>query len=203
MSPHIAPLTVRCGDQYSPAPELLLGPERDAQDSVPYSGMPVDVWGLGVVLYTLLCSRVPFDGPTLEVLREASLCSPVGLRFPRRVSRGTFFFLCVGAECLSLIRRFSFSPLLPLTCTKKIVGTFYGVCSTRILPLAHLWTRFSTTPGWTHRHIGILVWCRRVLACQSTRRCSSQTKMTQNGFIYLRRSSPKMGTTHGGVYPIL
>jgi len=65
------------------------------------------VWGLGVVLYTLVCGRVPFDEPTLDVMHEASVRSPETLYFPRRVSRGALLPVCVRAQHLSLIHHSS------------------------------------------------------------------------------------------------
>ncbi|KAG9000150.1 serine/threonine-protein kinase KIN2 [Tulasnella sp. JGI-2019a] len=47
---HMATL---CGSLYFPAPELLRG--------VKYHGPAVDVWSFGVVLYVMVCGRVPFD----------------------------------------------------------------------------------------------------------------------------------------------
>jgi len=87
------PLVARVGMQCSPVPELLLrvplpgATEPGAQ--VPSTCPLVDVWGLGVVPYMLACARVPFDVPTLDALRKASLSvrSPESLWFPKRVSR--------------------------------------------------------------------------------------------------------------------
>lgn len=143
----------RCGQQYSPAPELLRGmhtTKLGAQAEVLpyYAGPPVDVWGFGVVLYTLICRRAPFDESTAEGMRQASLCSPKSLHFPKRVSRGVLLFLCAqGAVRFSFIHHLSPPFILPTpthaVChsNKKVAGTFYSICSKRIPPPAPPWTR--------------------------------------------------------------
>ena len=46
-------LTTRCGSEDYAAPELLLGQ--------PYDGRQTDAWALGVLLYAICESRLPFD----------------------------------------------------------------------------------------------------------------------------------------------
>jgi protein-serine/threonine kinase len=46
-------LTTRCGSDDYAAPEVILGQ--------PYDGRAIDAWSLGVLLYALLESRLPFD----------------------------------------------------------------------------------------------------------------------------------------------
>ncbi|CEP15490.1 hypothetical protein [Parasitella parasitica] len=55
-------LNTFCGSLYFAAPELL----RARQ----YTGPEVDVWSFGVVLYVLVCGRVPFDDTNLPALHE-------------------------------------------------------------------------------------------------------------------------------------
>ncbi|KAF8514984.1 kinase-like domain-containing protein [Gautieria morchelliformis] len=51
-------LTAQCGSLPYVAPELVHAPDR------PYDAEPVDIWGMGVILFTLLCGITPWDQPT-------------------------------------------------------------------------------------------------------------------------------------------
>ena len=50
-----------CGSLYFAAPELLLGHT--------YNGPEVDVWSLGIILYVMLCGKVPFDDESVRDLQ--------------------------------------------------------------------------------------------------------------------------------------
>uniref|UniRef100_A0A8C7HXT7 non-specific serine/threonine protein kinase n=1 Tax=Oncorhynchus kisutch TaxID=8019 RepID=A0A8C7HXT7_ONCKI len=79
------PLATWCGSPPYAAPEVFEGQQ--------YEGPQLDIWSMGVVLYVLVCGALPFDGPTLPVLRQ-------------RVLEGRFripYFMT--EDCEHLIRR--------------------------------------------------------------------------------------------------
>lgn len=55
-----AHLSTFCGSLYFAAPELL--------NAKVYTGPEVDVWSFGVVLYVLVCGKVPFDDQSMPAL---------------------------------------------------------------------------------------------------------------------------------------
>ncbi|KAF9518334.1 hypothetical protein BS47DRAFT_336864 [Hydnum rufescens UP504] len=56
----ISHLSTFCGSLYFAAPELL--------NAKIYTGPEVDVWSFGVVLYVLVCGKVPFDDQSMPAL---------------------------------------------------------------------------------------------------------------------------------------
>jgi hypothetical protein len=56
----ITNLSTFCGSLYFAAPELL--------NARVYTGPEVDVWSFGVVLYVLVCGKVPFDDQSMPAL---------------------------------------------------------------------------------------------------------------------------------------
>lgn len=51
-----------CGSPFYAAPEVIQG--------VPYVGPEVDVWSLGITLYTMLCGKLPFEAENMSELLD-------------------------------------------------------------------------------------------------------------------------------------
>ncbi|KAL6931430.1 uncharacterized protein HGUI_02423 [Hanseniaspora guilliermondii] len=65
-----------CGSLYFAAPELL--------KAEPYIGPEVDIWAFGVVMYVLLCGKVPFDNDRSDVLHK--LIKEGKVEYPSHIS---------------------------------------------------------------------------------------------------------------------
>jgi len=65
LNPQGRRLTEHCGTPSYIAPEILL--------EAGYDGQPVDLWSAGVVLYAMLCGRVPFKGESPGELKRCIL----------------------------------------------------------------------------------------------------------------------------------
>uniref|UniRef100_A0A8C9FPG2 Microtubule affinity regulating kinase 2 n=1 Tax=Pavo cristatus TaxID=9049 RepID=A0A8C9FPG2_PAVCR len=99
-----------CGSPPYAAPELFQGKK--------YDGPEVDVWSLGVILYTLVSGSLPFDGQNLKELRE-------------RVLRGKYripFYM--STDCENLLKKF-----LILNPTKR--GTLEQIMKDRWMNVGH------------------------------------------------------------------
>ncbi|KAL6945803.1 hypothetical protein ACO0OE_002780 [Hanseniaspora uvarum] len=65
-----------CGSLYFAAPELL--------KAEPYVGPEVDIWAFGVVMYVLLCGKVPFDNDRSDILHK--LIKEGKVEYPSHIS---------------------------------------------------------------------------------------------------------------------
>ncbi|KAH8914610.1 Pkinase-domain-containing protein [Atractiella rhizophila] len=83
-SPH-SNLTTFCGSLYFAAPELL--------NAKYYTGPEVDVWSFGIVLYVLVCGKVPFDDQSMPALHA-------------KIKRGQVEYPAwLSGDCKSLLAR--------------------------------------------------------------------------------------------------
>ncbi|EWC44012.1 hypothetical protein DRE_01364 [Drechslerella stenobrocha 248] len=74
-----------CGSLYFAAPELL--------QAKPYLGPEVDVWSFGIVLYVLVCGKVPFDDQSMPALHA-------------KIKRGVVDYPAwLSQDCKSLLSR--------------------------------------------------------------------------------------------------
>ncbi|KAJ9112601.1 hypothetical protein QFC19_000621 [Naganishia cerealis] len=78
-------LSTFCGSLYFAAPELL--------NAKVYTGPEVDVWSFGIVLYVLVCGKVPFDDQSMPALHA-------------KIKRGLVEYPAwLSAECKALLCR--------------------------------------------------------------------------------------------------
>jgi serine/threonine protein kinase len=78
-------LSTFCGSLYFAAPELL--------NAKVYTGPEVDVWSFGIVLYVLVCGKVPFDDQSMPALHA-------------KIKRGLVEYPAwLSNECKSLLAR--------------------------------------------------------------------------------------------------
>ncbi|CAE6440343.1 unnamed protein product [Rhizoctonia solani] len=78
-------LSTFCGSLYFAAPELL--------NAKVYTGPEVDVWSFGVVLYVLVCGKVPFDDQSMPALHA-------------KIKRGLFDSpMWLSQECKHILSR--------------------------------------------------------------------------------------------------
>ncbi len=81
----LAHLSTFCGSLYFAAPELL--------NAKVYTGPEVDVWSFGVVLYVLVCGKVPFDDQSMPQLHA-------------KIKKGLVEYpVWLSAECKHLLTR--------------------------------------------------------------------------------------------------
>lgn len=81
----VSNLSTFCGSLYFAAPELL--------NAKVYTGPEVDVWSFGVVLYVLVCGKVPFDDQSMPALHA-------------KIKRGLVEYpVWLSAECKHLLTR--------------------------------------------------------------------------------------------------
>lgn len=95
-------LKTYCGSLYFAAPELL--------SAKPYIGPEVDIWSFGVVLYVLVCGKVPFDDQSVSVLHEK--IKKGNVEYPNFLSK----------ECINLLSR-----MLVVDPNKR--ASLYEICS--------------------------------------------------------------------------
>ena len=79
-------LTTRCGSEDYAAPEILMGQ--------PYDGRQTDAWALGVLLYSLMEGRLPFDSLPGARGDPATLRA----RTPHRIARCEWAWVRSGDE---------------------------------------------------------------------------------------------------------
>ena len=77
-------LETYCGSFAYAAPEIILGQ--------PYNGVMTDIWSMGVILYAMVCGRLPFRDTNVKTLMS-------------QISSGIHFPEGISDSCKDLIRK--------------------------------------------------------------------------------------------------
>lgn len=120
----VSQLSTFCGSLYFAAPELL--------NAKFYTGPEVDVWSFGIVLYVLVCGKVPFDDQSMPALHAKIKRGQV--EYPTWLSAG--LSLSSPAERAMLT-----------TYSTQSARASSPACSSPTPPNAPLSKKSSTTPG--------------------------------------------------------
>ncbi|KAG2232997.1 hypothetical protein INT48_001060 [Thamnidium elegans] len=86
-------LSTFCGSLYFAAPELL--------NAKAYTGPEIDIWSFGVVLYVLVCGKVPFDDQNMPALHEKIKRGFV--EYPSHLSTGNINFHFISCHLSEII----------------------------------------------------------------------------------------------------
>ena len=116
-----------CGSLYFAAPELL--------KATPYVGPEVDIWSFGVVLYVLVCGKVPFDDENSSVLHEKIKKGKVD--YPNHLS----------IEVISLLSKMLVVDPSKRASLKQVVAHPWMNRGYDYLPPSYLPKRIPLTPG--------------------------------------------------------
>lgn len=107
-------LTTYCGSLYFAAPELLR--------AQPYIGPEIDIWSFGVIIYVLVCGKVPFDDENSNALHEKIKRGKV--KYPN--------FLSI--DCIALLSRMLTVKSQNRATLQEVVNHYWMVKDYHMLP---------------------------------------------------------------------
>ncbi|KAG8721530.1 serine/threonine-protein kinase KIN2, partial [Ceratobasidium sp. 423] len=120
-------LSTFCGSLYFAAPELL--------NAKAYTGPEVDVWSFGVVLYVLVCGKVPFDDQSMPALHA-------------KIKRGLFDSpMWLSQECKHILSRMLVTNPVARAPLSEVLNHPWMVRSYGHPPDAHLLAREPLSPS--------------------------------------------------------
>ncbi|GAA5939872.1 hypothetical protein JCM3775_007133 [Rhodotorula graminis] len=123
----VSHLSTFCGSLYFAAPELL--------NAKPYTGPEVDVWSFGIVLYVLVCGKVPFDDQSMPALHA-------------KIKRGQVEYpTWLSAECKHLLSRMLVTVPAQRATLTEVLNHPWIVKGFTSAPAAHIPTRVPLRLG--------------------------------------------------------